>query len=101
MQQIRTEDREEISQLRESLYQERQTLERITIGTAPPTEVREQYQKVKNLQVQLGDLHFEHMLGMREVLTPQQRQKFAELMKQRRQKFREDRENRPFSPHKP
>ncbi|MGB3691858.1 MAG: Spy/CpxP family protein refolding chaperone [Spirulinaceae cyanobacterium] len=101
LQEIRTKEREEMRQLRESLYQERQTLERMAIDTASADEVREQYQKVRNLQVQLGDLHFENMLGMREVLTPAQRQKLAELMEQRRQKFRGNQENRGFSPDRP
>ncbi len=101
LQRIRTEEREEMRRLRESLYQEKQTLERMAVGTASAVEVREQYQKVRNLQIQIGDLHFENILGMREVLTPQQRQKFAELMAQRRPKSREGQENRRFSPNRP
>ena len=95
---IRTKYERDITEMRRSLLNERQALQKIVSGNASTIELRKQYQKVQNSQLDLWDLHFESMLEMRELLTPQQRQKFVELMEQYHHKRRGNREKHRFPP---
>lgn len=54
------------------------------IDDTASSEVRRQHQQVQTLRQDLSDLRFESMLKMRNVLTPDQREEFAELMQERR-----------------
>jgi Spy/CpxP family protein refolding chaperone len=54
-------------------------------STASASQIRSKNQQVEELQQQLQKLRFESMLEMREVMTPEQRAKFVQLMQQRRQ----------------
>ena len=49
-------------------------------------ELREQHKKAQALHQQLGDNRFEMMVQVREVLTPEQQNKMAELLKQKRER---------------
>ncbi|NEO09169.1 MULTISPECIES: Spy/CpxP family protein refolding chaperone [unclassified Moorena] len=82
---IRIEYEESIIDLRQEMSQAKQTLSDLMVGTADRETIRTQYQQVQVLNQQLGKLRFESMLQMREVMTPEQRIQFAQLMKQRRQ----------------
>lgn len=46
-------------------------------------ELRNQHEQVQELHQEMGNLRFESMLEMREVLTAEQREQFAELMQER------------------
>ncbi|WP_424097681.1 Spy/CpxP family protein refolding chaperone [Moorena producens] len=82
---IKLEYEESIIDLRQEVSQAKQTLSDLMVGTADRETIRTQYQQVQLLNQQLGKLHFESMLQMREVMTPEQRIQFAQFMRQRRQ----------------
>jgi Spy/CpxP family protein refolding chaperone len=57
----------------------------LTFSTIPVTssskeQVHEKYNQLKNLRQQLADAQFENTLAIREVLNPEQRQKYADCM---------------------
>ncbi len=81
---IKLEYEDSIIDLRQEVSQAKQTLSDLMVGTADRETIRTQYQQVQLLNQQLGKLHFESMLQMREVMTPEQRIQFAQFMRQRR-----------------
>lgn len=77
------------SQYKNPIYQRKQAVRQSTrelrtlmVGTASTHEIRAKYQEVQSLRQQLDSSSFESMLAMREVLTPAQRNEFAQLMEQ-------------------
>jgi Spy/CpxP family protein refolding chaperone len=49
---------------------------------ASTDKLRQQHQQIQKLHQQLDDQHFETMLAVRQVLTPEQRQQLDKLMQQ-------------------
>ncbi|NEQ83828.1 MAG: periplasmic heavy metal sensor [Moorea sp. SIO2I5] len=80
---IKLEYEESIIDLRQEMSQAKQILSELMVGTADRETIRTQYRQVQLLNQQLGELHFESMLQMREVMTPEQRIQFAQFMRQR------------------
>ncbi len=66
--------------LKQQLQSAEQTLRNDMTGTASDQTITTDYQTVKDLRSQLADIGFQCMLKMRDVLTPDQRQKFANMM---------------------
>lgn len=68
----------------EALFQEmrtnREEMRSLFTSDASPEELRQQHQKIQALRQQLGSSRFETMLEVREILTPEQRTKMAELI---------------------
>ena len=58
-----------------------QQLSDMMVGTEPTELLRAKNQQLNTLRQQMGMLRFESMLATREILTPQQRLKFRELVK--------------------
>lgn len=85
---IRQQYKDRISQQKQALSQAQQELRTLMVGTGSASDIRTKYNQVKGLRQQLADLRFESMLAMRDVLNVEQRQKFVELMQNRRGKFR-------------
>ncbi|MFE1743746.1 Spy/CpxP family protein refolding chaperone [Coleofasciculus sp. H7-2] len=85
MQAIRQKYRNQIAPRQQALRQARQELATLMNSTASASQIRSKNQQVEELQQQLQKLRFESMLEMREVMTLEQRAKFAQLMQQRRQ----------------
>ncbi|MBD1888055.1 Spy/CpxP family protein refolding chaperone [Coleofasciculus sp. FACHB-SPT9] len=85
MQAIRQKYRTQIAPRQQALRQARQELATLMNSTASASQIRSKNQQVEELQQQLQKLRFESMLEMREVMTPEQRAKFVQLMQQRRQ----------------
>ena len=81
---IRDQYKEQIQSLRQQMRSERQKLRDLMAGTASMAEIRVQHQQVAKIGQSLHNLRFESMLEMRQVLTPEQRSQFAQLMKQHR-----------------
>ena len=86
--QIHQQYQGQISQSQESLRSAQQRLSQMMVGTDSSIAIRRQHQKVVQLRQALDNLRFESMLAMREVLTPEQRRQFAQLMQQSRDDFR-------------
>ena len=83
LEEIKQKYQDQFSQQRQELKEAQQELSELMAGTASTRQIRNQYRQVSRLRQQMGDLHFESMLEMREVLTPEQRRQFAEQMQRR------------------
>lgn len=75
--------------LRENMRTLRQELQTMMTGTASNNQIRAKHQQLAASRQQMENLRFESMLEMREVLTPEQRSKFGQLMEQYRGKGRQ------------
>ncbi|MCT7955006.1 Spy/CpxP family protein refolding chaperone [Laspinema palackyanum] len=81
------------TQMQATRDQMRQNMERMGQmmgGNTSDNELRNQHNQILQARQQMGQMQFEQMLAIRNVLTPEQRQQFAQLMQERRQ----NRENR-------
>lgn len=88
MQAIRNQYKDQLNQRRQALHQAQQELKTLMTGTASANQIREKHRQLLTLRQQLEEVQFESMLAMREVLTPEQRNQFAQLMQQRWDNFR-------------
>jgi Spy/CpxP family protein refolding chaperone len=89
MQDIRTKYKDQLTQQHQALVQARTELRTLMAGTGSDDQIRDQYNKVQDLQNQFAKLAFEQRLEMRDILTPDQRHQADELMQARRQQFKE------------
>jgi periplasmic protein CpxP/Spy len=80
---IEAQHKASISQQQQKLNQAAEALEALMVSGAPESQIRSQYTQVKTLRSQFEDARFEVTLKLKDVLTPQQRQKLAQLNKQR------------------
>ncbi|WP_299415590.1 Spy/CpxP family protein refolding chaperone [Acaryochloris sp. IP29b_bin.148] len=82
--------REQGSQAKEATREEfraaREKMQTLMASDASDDELRAQHQVLQDLHQQMGDARFENKLQIRQVLTPEQRAKMAELKKQRQGK---------------
>ena len=69
--------------LREQMLAERQEMRSLLQSDASRQVLTRQHQKLQALRQQKGDNRFETMLQVREILTPEQRAKMAELISQK------------------
>ena len=81
--QIHRKYREPIRHKRNSISQLQQQLSDMMVGTEPVELLRAKNKKLSILRQELGALRFESMLSIRKILTPQQRQKYRELVNSR------------------
>jgi Spy/CpxP family protein refolding chaperone len=86
---IRQKYQGQLKPLKEQISSAREELSQMMSGTATADEIRAKHQEILKLRQQLGDIRFESLLEMREVLTPEQRTQFAQLMEKRHQNFRQ------------
>jgi Spy/CpxP family protein refolding chaperone len=86
---VRRQYKDAIAQQRQASRQADQELRNLMKGSATTEQIRQQYGQVKTLRAQLADTEFESFLATREILTVEQRQKFAERMETRRKRFRD------------
>lgn len=85
---IRDQYQPQLTSQRQAFQQAQQELRTLMTSNADSNQIREKHRQVMAIKQQLEDLHFQSMLAMREVLTPQQRTKLDELMKQRHQNMK-------------
>lgn len=81
---IRDQARTDTTELRQQLWAAHQEMRTLMASDASADQLRSQHQEVQDLMQQLGDEHFDTMLEIRDVLTPEQRAQLAELQQQRR-----------------
>ncbi|MBD2652169.1 Spy/CpxP family protein refolding chaperone [Synechocystis sp. FACHB-383] len=81
---IRQKYQGQMQSLSEQLRTSQNELRTLMAGNGSDSEIRAKHSQVANLRQQLGELRFNSMLESRQVLTPEQRQKFSELMQERR-----------------
>ena len=84
IQAIRRQSREQIDRQRQEIQQGQQELRSLMASDASAEQIREKYLQVKRVREELADTQFNSLLETRQVLTPDQRQKFAERMHRRR-----------------
>jgi len=75
---IRDKYENRTEKLQTQLMSQQQELRTLMGGSANKETVRKKHNQVMALRQELNSLRFEMMLDSREVLTPQQRQKFAQ-----------------------
>jgi Spy/CpxP family protein refolding chaperone len=92
--QIRQKYQPQIDKIRNDLRSEREKLKGMMSSNQNTANLRTQHQKIVALNQQLNNIRFESMLETRELLTPQQRQQFAQMMEQKRPN-----RNRPPKPN--
>ena len=83
IQAIRNRYKDPLSQERQAVQQAQQELRRLMVGNASADQVRQQYKQVETLRSQLMATRFNSLLEIRDVLTPEQRQKFADRLEKR------------------
>lgn len=77
---IRNQSKQQIAQKSQEIRQGQQELHDLIVGTATKEQVRGKYNQIKLVKQQLADMQFENTLAIREILNPEQRQKFADRM---------------------
>ncbi|MFM7602120.1 MAG: Spy/CpxP family protein refolding chaperone [Pseudanabaena sp.] len=88
LQKLKTIRERELVRIRELAQQSRQAnkeLRDLLAGTANSDTIRSKHDQVLSLQQELQKQHFERMLAMREVLTPQQRSQLRDILQKNRQ----------------
>jgi periplasmic protein CpxP/Spy len=73
--------RQKILNKKEKIVKLQQQLSDMIMGTEAVALLRAKNQQLCALRQEMESLHFESMVATREILTPQQRQKFRELVK--------------------
>jgi len=81
--QIRGQYQGRLTQQRQAVQQAQQELKDLMAGNASTEQVRQKFDQVQRLRQELTNTRMESMLAIRGVLNPEQRQKLAELMRQR------------------
>lgn len=80
--QIHLQYRQKIFRKKENIVRLQQQLSDMIMGTEAVALLRAKNQQLSALRQEMESLHFESMLATREILTPQQRQKFRKLVKE-------------------
>jgi len=81
---VRDRDLGRIRELAQQSRQANKELRDLLAGTEGSDVIRAKHTQVLNLQQELQKQHFERMLAMREILTPQQRSQLNEIMQKNR-----------------
>lgn len=89
IQQIRTRYRDQLKNDRDAARQAQQELRTLMAGTATDDQIREKFRQVKDLRAKAADAQFNSMLEIRNVLSVEQRQKFAARMEKQRGRMRD------------
>lgn len=90
---IRQRYQSQLQPIQEQVQTVRTEMRSMMSGTATNDEIRAKHQEMRQLRQEIGNLRFESLLEMREVLTPEQRNQFGELMENRYQGYRQRRGN--------
>jgi len=82
LQSIRQKYAGQTEKLETDLRSQQGELRQLMAGSADKETIRKKHNQVAQIRRKLGDLRFEMMLDSREILTPQQRQEFAQMAEQ-------------------
>jgi periplasmic protein CpxP/Spy len=85
LQKLRTNSQGQTKEHRQVLRTARQELTQLLQGNASSNQIRQKRQQVQSLHREVADLNFENTLAIREILTPEQRVKLQQLVRQRPQ----------------
>jgi len=98
MQTISNKYKNQISQSGNALRQAQTELGQMMAGAATSEILRQKHRQVESLRQQVGNLRFESLLEMREVLTSEQRRQIVQNMQNRMGNFRRPRPNQMPQP---
>lgn len=82
--QIREQNKQDKQAKREAYRAAKDKMQTLMASDATDDELREQHRVIQDLRRDMGEARFETKLKIRQVLTPEQRTKMAELKKQRK-----------------
>lgn len=85
---LREANREKSKEARAEMRKKREALEKALDSDASSDELRRLHQDLQKTRIKLGDLRFDQVLAVREVLTAEQRKKFKDLKAEKREKKR-------------
>jgi len=88
---IRDRNPNRMRELAQQLRQANKELRDLLVSTESSDAIRAKHTQVLSLQQELQKQHFERMLSMREILTPQQRSQLNEIMQKNRPSHMKDR----------
>lgn len=80
MKALREKNREQVQKLREAMRAKHDELKTLLAGDGSVDKARGIHKDVQDTKRKLEDLHFESMMELRTLLTPEQRKKLAEAM---------------------
>ena len=80
IQEIRNQHDSKIKRKSQELRQAHEKLRELMTADASTNAIRQQHSRVNQLRQEMGELKFERMLAIREVLEPEQRQQLANWM---------------------
>ncbi len=69
--------------MRQQMRATMEQMRALQASNATPEQLRQQHQQIQQMRQQMGNQHFETMLEIREVLTPEQRAQLSEMRPQR------------------
>lgn len=78
--QIHHRYKQQLSKKKQDIARLQQQLSDLMVGTEPAALLRAKNHQLNKLRQEISSLRFESMLATREILTPQQRQKFRKLV---------------------
>jgi protein CpxP len=81
---VRDRDLSRMRELAQQLREANKELRDLLAGTEGSDVIRAKHTQVMSLQQELQNKHFERMLAMRDILTPQQRSQLNEIMQKNR-----------------
>jgi Spy/CpxP family protein refolding chaperone len=94
IQAIRSRYKNQLDQQRQAAQQAQRELRDMMVGTASSDQIRQKYEQVENFRSQLMKTRFNSLLEIRDILTPEQRQKFVQHLNRPRGNLRERMKNR-------
>ena len=91
---VRDRDQTQMRELGQKLRQANKELQDLLAGTEGSDVIRAKHTQVMELKQELQNKHFERMLAMRDILTPQQRSQLKDIMQKNRDRMREGMKDR-------
>ncbi|MBD2178318.1 Spy/CpxP family protein refolding chaperone [Pseudanabaena sp. FACHB-1998] len=90
LKEVRDRDQGKMRELAQQSRQANKELRDLMAGNESNDALRTKHNQVLTLQQELQKQHFERMLAMREILTPQQRSQLNEMMSKNRNRMRDN-----------
>lgn len=92
---IRDRYQNQMTQRREQMQQAMSELRQMMSANASDRDLRSKHNDIMQMRQEMGEMRFEQMLAIRKVLTPEQREQFAQFMQERRSNRGNPSGNRP------
>jgi periplasmic protein CpxP/Spy len=77
---IKKDHENELKPIKDQMRIKENELRTLMAGNASNDQLRSKHQELQQLRQKMGNLHFENMLEIRSVLTPEQRSQFNSMM---------------------